>query len=279
MPTSRSIKPSVDNPIPVRRARFLLPLILSIVMAVLVVVVVALPASLLGDVLPPLLHAEDFSGSIWHGSAGKILVNSRPAGALEWHIHPWPLCTLTLSADVHWVNIGFVADGRVDIDRHGALARRVQGGGPIEDLYDLGMAGGWRGESHFEFSTLRVAFVRKANDLGTTILAAVGTVRVTGLAAQQIAGGADLGGYALTLADGAITPDTNATAQLSDTGGPLEVHAVIHYAAQDRLATLTGTVKERADAAPALRDQLNNIAQLQTRDAAGRIPVDLEFTL
>jgi hypothetical protein len=42
---------------------------------------------------------------------------------------------------------------------------------------------------------------------------------------------------------------------------------------------LSGTVKERSDAPPALRSQLANLTQLHPRDDQGRIPVELEFTL
>jgi len=42
---------------------------------------------------------------------------------------------------------------------------------------------------------------------------------------------------------------------------------------------LSGTLKERPDAPPALRSQLENLSQLQCARCAGRIPVDLEFTL
>ncbi len=81
MPPSRSPSRNV-KPAPDRRDPW--PMILIGLAAVLAVVVAALPASLVARFLPPWIHAEDFSGSIWHGSAGKISVDSRDAGALEW---------------------------------------------------------------------------------------------------------------------------------------------------------------------------------------------------
>jgi hypothetical protein len=45
-----------------------------------------------------------------------------------------------------------------------------------------------------------------------------------------------------------------------------------------RTGIFSGTVKERQDIPPALRSQLDNLAQLHARDAEGRLPVDLEFT-
>jgi hypothetical protein len=88
-----------------------------------------------------------------------------------------------------------------------------------------------------------------------------------------------LGSYDLVLAEGAIGADGNVTAQLVDTGGPLEVQALVHFSPNDLTGTLSGTVKERSGVPPALHSQLENFSQLRPRDAQGRIPVDVEFRL
>jgi hypothetical protein len=248
---------------------------LIIVLAVLGVALVALPASLLRYFLPDMVRADDFSGSLWHGSAGKISVNSRTAGALEWRIHPFSLLGLRLSADVHWVMVGFVADAAVIVDRHGLAAHDIHGGGPIDDLGVLGLATSWHGLSRLDFSGLELKF----DESGVTLRSAVGEFGVEGLASPQIAGGADLGGYQLHVASGAILPNGDATAELHDTGGPLQVQAVIHFSAKERTGLLSGTIKERAGATAALREQVKQLEQMHARDAAGRIPVELEFTL
>jgi hypothetical protein len=276
MPTSRSPKRSTKpEPLPAQRPRFIGPLIALVALAVVVVVIIALPASLVGRFLPASVHAEDFSGSLWHGSAGRLTVNSRNAGALEWRLHPWSLFTLGLSADVHWVLVGFVADAGVDVDRHGLTARNVQGGGPIEDLAPVGAPAGWRGLTNFKFSELKFKF----DDGPVTLLTAVGELEVSGLSSPQVADGTDLGGYVLKFANGLITPDSDATAELSDSGGPLQVQAVIRFTPAQHTGLLSGTVKERPSAPQALRDQLDQLAQLHARDDRGRLPVDLEFTL
>jgi hypothetical protein len=274
MPTSRSPKRSVKPPLPPQRSRFILPLILIVVVALLIVVVAVLPASMVRRVLPPSIHAEDFSGTVWHGSAGKITVDGRDAGAIEWRLHPWYLLSLTLSADAHWVLVGFVADASVAIDRHGLSAKNVTGGGPIEDLGTVGIAAGWHGLSHFKLSELELKFT----DASVDVQSAAGELDVSNLSSPKVAAGADLGAYALTVANGAVTPD-GATAQLTDTGGPLQVQAEIRISAKERSGLLSGTVKERPDASPALRAQLDQLAQLHARDSQGRLPVDLEVTL
>jgi hypothetical protein len=242
------------------------------VVAVLLVIVITLPASLLRRFLPPQLQAEQLSGSLWHGSAGKVLLNSRDVGGIEWHVHPWPLAMLTLSADVLWVKIGLVAQGRIEVDRHGATVHDVVGGGPIEDLGDLGIATTWRGTTQFKLSVLKVG-------VDGALEAAVGELRVADLVSPQIADGGNLGGYKLSLAEDAISPDAQLSAELTDTGGPLEVVATIHYSLRTHTGLLSGTLEERPEASAALRSQLQNITQMHAPDRDGRIPVDLEFTL
>jgi hypothetical protein len=185
------------------------------------------------------------------------------------------LLRLTVSADLHWVKVGFVADGSADVNREGFALHDVEGDGAVQDLADMGVAVGWRGMASFKFTQVKGVFAGGA----ATLVSAVGDVSVSKLAYPQIADGVDLGGYVLHVVDGAITPDADATAELSDTGGPLEVHATIRFTAKDHTGTLSGTVKERAGAPPALLAQVDNLTLLHPRDGQGRVPVELEFTL
>ena len=265
MPASRSPRRGAE---PAAPSRSHWPLVLIGVAAVAAAIVAALPASIAARFLPPMVVAEDFSGSLWHGSAGRITVNGRDAGALEWRLHPVALLGMALSADLHWVKVGFVIDAAVKIDRQGFTAHDIKGGGPIEDLRGLGVAAGWHGSADVHLDALQGTF--------TQPLAAVGDIRVSNLAAAQVADGVDLGGYDLQFTQ-APAADGTLSAQLADTGGPLEVQAAIHYSAKEQTATLSGTVRERPDASPALVSQLQNLSQLRGRDREGRIPVDLEF--
>ncbi len=278
MPISRSpkrgTKPAAVSP--PSRPRYVRPFIWIVVSAVLAVIVIALPASIIKRYLPANLGAEDFSGTVWHGSAGTVTANARNVGAVEWRIHPGALLRLTLSADVHWVKGGVVADGMAEVSPHTLALHDVQGGGPIEDLSDLGIPAGWHGNSTFKVGVIEATLAPAG---AVTLVSAVGDVTVSNVASPQIADGADLGGYTLHVANGAITPNADATAELRDTGGPVEVAAIIHLSADGHTAMLSGTLKERPNAPAALHSQLENLAQLQRRDAQGRIPVELEFTL
>jgi hypothetical protein len=268
MPVSRS--PSRDaKPPPPSRSYW--PVVLIGLAVVLAVTVAALPASFVTHFLPATIRAEDFSGSFWHGSAGKISVNSRDAGALEWRLHPGDLFGMAVAADLHWVKVGFVVDAAVKIDRRGFTAQGVKGGGPIQDLQDLGVAAGWRGIAQINFAELK-------GDVAKPV-SAVGDLKVSNLTSAQVAQGADLGSYDLAFPEGAVGAHGTVAAQLTDTGGPLDLQAVIRYSPTEHTGLLTGTVKERPDAPAALRSQLENLSQLRPRDPQGRIPVDLEFSL
>jgi hypothetical protein len=238
------------------------------------VVIAVLPASLANKFLPPAVRAEDFSGTLWHGSADRISVAGRDAGALEWHLHPLALLKLGLDADLHWVKGSFVVDGAAKLNHSDFQASDLRGGGPIADLATFGLAPGWRGVAE-----IRIRHI--AADLSgpsPALRAAVGEIDVAELSSPQVAGGSDMGSYALTFDDASLSANGEARAVLVDKGGPLSLDASITLTPQARTGLLSGTVKERADAPPALRKELDNVAQLHARDAQGRIPVDLEFT-
>ena len=277
MPTSPSPRRATKGaaPTPVVRARPLWPRVALIgLVAVVAVVIAVLPASLANKFLPAGVQAEDFSGTLWHGSAGRITAGGRDAGALEWRLHPLALFKLHLDADLHWVKGGFIVDGTAVVGGGNLQASNLHGGGPIADLSSLGVAPGWRGIAQVEIR-------RIAADVSgpmPSLRAAVGEIDVSDVSSPQVAGGSDLGSYALTFDDASLSSNGDARAALVDKGGPLSLDASITLAPQSRTGMLSGTVKERADAPPALHKELDNVAQLHARDAQGRIPIDLEFT-
>lgn len=250
------------------------PIALIAVLASLAVIIVAAPASLAGRFLPPGLKAEDFSGTLWHGSAGRITANGRDAGALEWRLRPAALLKLRLDADLHWVKGGFILDSSADVGRNDVVASEIRGGGPIADLKDFGVASGWHGMANINVAKL-------AADLspsGATLRSAVGEIDVSDVSSPQVAGGGNLGNYALTFDATELSANGDAAASLVDRGGPLNLNASLTLAMKTRTGLLSGTVKERDDASPALRRELDSIARLRPRDAQGRIPIELEFT-
>jgi hypothetical protein len=265
-PKPRNAAPPPPQP---RKARWW-PLLLLAAVLLAAAVVFVIPAAAISYFLPAQVHAEDFSGSLVHGAAGKLSINSRDAGAVEWRLHPLSLLRLAIVADIHWVKVGFLIDGTVDLDREGVAFHDVTGGGPIENLRDMGLAAGWRGTANLRFAEVRSDFQK--------LESAVGKIEAINLSAADIGEGADLGGFVLQLASGAVAADGTITAELNDTGGPVEVQAQIRLSPATRTGMFSGTLRERPEASPALRKQLGTLAQLRPRDASGRLPVELEFT-
>ncbi len=270
MPASRSRKPStkaVPGPAP-RRSYGLVILIVAI--AALAIFISAVPAGFIRHFLPPTVQADDLSGSVWHGAAGKFTVAGRDAGAVEWRIYPASLLRLALKVDLHWVHRGFGAVATAAIDRGSVTLSGVRGGGPIEDLQEFGVARGWRGTADIAIEELSTDYAR--------ILSARGDVKVTGLSAARLAAGAELGSYVLHLGDSAVGANGRITGQISDAGGPLQVQGTITVSPLEHTGMLSATIRERAELAPDLRKEIADLAQLRGRDTDGRIPVDLEFT-
>jgi hypothetical protein len=266
MPASRSANRDIKYTRPARRW----PLILLGLILVSGAGIFVLPASFAARFLPAQVHAEDFSGNLLHGAAGKLTVNARDAGAIEWQVHPLALLRLSIVADIHWVKVGFLIDGTAEIGPGSFTAHDIKGGGPIANLQTLGFADGWNGNASLTFTTIKGTF-RKLE-------AAVGKIDVANITSAGIAAGSDLGSYELQLGPESIAADGSISAVLKDTGGPVEAQAQIRFSPASRIGTLSGTLKERAEASPALRSQLSNLSQLRPRDASGRFPVELEFT-
>ena len=216
MPTSPSPRRGAKAQQPAARPaepRSLWPRLALIgVAAVVAIVVCVLPASMITRFLPPSVRAEDFSGSIWHGSADRITANGRPAGALEWHVHPLALATLHLVADLHWVKGGFVLDGSADLAHGHVAASGISGGGPVQDLRDFGLGAGWRGSVGVRIAELAVDL----SATGAALTSAIGDITVSDVSSVQVASGANLGGYDLHFNDPAAGADMSAS--LSDTG-------------------------------------------------------------
>ena len=236
---------------------------------VLVIVVVALPASLVTRALPPGVTASDFSGGLWHGAAGRLVAGGRDAGAIEWQLHPGDLPHLLLGFDATWAKGAFSLTGSGSLSLHGVTVTAVHGGGALEDIAPLTGMRGWRG-------TATVALDRLEADF-TQLRTVSGDIRVSDLHSATIGADDDLGAYSLHFDPGATGPDGVIDGQLRDDSGPLEVGATVQLNPGSHLGTLRGTVRERSQASGALRRSIEQLAQLSPRDAAGRVPLDVEF--
>lgn len=265
MPASPSRKPSTEAP-----RRSLAWPVAIVVLTVLGFVVAFLPASLTQRFLPPDVQAGDASGTIWHGSFARISARGHDFGAVEWRLHPLSLLGGKLGATVRWVKQDFVLDAEVEVASNAVAARQVHGAGSLESLADLGFTHGWSGAGKVDIDSFALKDKK--------ITAASGTVSMSGLKSAQFES-ADLGGFEMSFPDDALQPDGTATAQVRDTGGPLQLQGTVSLAPAQGIATFTGAIQERGDLPASLRQQLENLIQMRGRDPQGRIPLDIEFSL
>lgn len=262
MPASPSIRKN-------SRRSYALPAAIGAI-ALLFVLLLALPASLAGRLLPASVSASDYSGSFWHGAAGRLSVAGKDCGAIEWQLHPAALLHLKLGLDVHWVKADFAlaANGRLGLG--GFEADAVSGGGPLQDLETLTGLSGWHATVAVAFDHVSAAFDR--------LLALHGEIALSDLRVATIGNDIDLGAYVIHFDPPPPDLEGALAGQIRDTAGPLEVQAELTLTPQQHLSTLTGTARERASAPPALRAALQDLSQLRPRDAQGRIPLDIEFS-
>ncbi len=270
MPASRSRSPSARTQALSERQPAFWPLILIGAIAALAVLTFALPASVAARFLPRTVKADQLSGSIWHGVAGIITVDGRGVGGVEWTLHPAGLLRMALDIDLHWVNDGLSVHANAQIRRSGLLATGIRGGALLQDLHAFGVPPGWRGTAAVALSSLTSDFTR--------ITSLTGDVRIANLASPQVADGSNLGGYALHFPQAAVNEGDVITAQAQDTGGPIQLQAIVTVAPKERRGTISGTVLARSGAAPALAAAVDDLAQLRGRDQLGRVPLDLEFS-
>lgn len=240
------------------------------VAALLVVAVAVMPASLVRHWLPPVVQASDFSGGLWHGAAGHLVVSGKDGGAVEWRLHPAELLRLRLGADLTWAKGSFSLHGDVMLAAGRLTATAVRGGGAIEDIATLTGMADWRGTSAVRIDRL------EAGPGGLESLA--GEVTVSDLRSPRFSDGEDLGGYRLRIAP---PPDGHGaiTGQVVDTGdGPLQVTGNLTADPSQRAGTLTSLVQARPSAPGPLRQAIEQLAMMRPRDRAGNVPLDIEFS-
>ena len=245
---------------------------LLIPLAVLVataVVIVALPATIVRRFAPPTLRLEDLSGTLWHGTAQQIVLDGRAIGAVEWRLHPQGLLRGHADLDLHWVDRSLRSVATVDLTGTRILAHGVRGTGRIEDLASLGIAPGWRGEARWDLETVAVTDGRLA--------ALDGTIAVAQLASPAVAGGADLGAYRARIADAGGGAGAVLHATVVDAGGPLRLNARLSANLLARHGLVAGTLAARPDAAPAIAAAVEQLGAMRGRDAAGNVPITLDF--
>jgi general secretion pathway protein N len=241
--------------------------------AFLVFLVAFLPASLLLRALPPGVSLSQVSGTVWRGRAESVSVRVKSAGgfrrigSVSWRNRPWRLPFLELDYAVEIRP----ADGAVQLDVAAGtsgkvIIENVSGSFPLLAVDGLFAPAGWTGtvELGVQQLVLKSGFPRSA----------AGTIVVRDLAppAQR---GAAIGGFELTLGEGAVGSEV-ITGRLRDLGGgAMRVRGTIELK-PDRSYLVSGEVAPGPGASAALN---RNLSFLGPPDSMGRRPFTIEGTL
>ncbi len=172
--------------------------------------------------------------------------------------------------DLRWVKGDFALASHAHLGLQGIEADAISGGGALEDVAALTGLPGWHGTSTVAIAHLSAAYHQ--------LNALQGDISVADLRVANLGEDINLGAYSLHFNNPAAAAPGLIEGQIQDTAGPLEVHAVLTLTPRTRVSTLRGTVRERPAAPPALRQALEDLAQLRPRDAQNRIPLEIEFS-
>lgn len=228
------------------------------VVAFAVIVVARLPASWVVPAPPAAVSCATVDGSIWSGTCGGLVVQGSALGDLVWDIHALRLLTGKLSANIVLTRPTGSVRGDFDVGvGKSVTVRNVLADLPLDqDLMSL-MPVNLRtvhGTAHAD-----IAFAHVVKNIVTQLQ---GHIELHDLEDH----GRDvlpLGNYSLTFPGGSGDP----TGQLQDMGGPLAVQGTVRLTQDMPGFELQGYITPRADAAPAL---LNQLQYLGSPDAQGR---------
>jgi hypothetical protein len=241
--------------------------------AFLVFLVAFLPASLLLRVLPPDVSLSQVTGTVWRGRAESVAVRVKSAGgfrrigAVSWRNRPWRLLLLELDYAVELRP----ADGAVRLDVAAGTGgevfiENVSGSFPLIAVDGLFAPPGWTGTVDLEVPrlVLKSGFPRSA----------AGTIVVRDLASPAPRGAA-IGGFELTLGEGAVGSEVIA-GRLRDLGsGSMRVRGTIELR-PDRSYLMSGEVAPGPEASAAV---IRSLSFLGPPDSLGRRPFTIEGTL
>jgi len=228
------------------------------VVAFAVIVVARLPASWVVPAPPSAVSCATVDGSIWSGTCGGLIAQGSALGDLVWDIHALRLLTGKLSAHIVLTRPTGSVRGDFDVGINKSLtARNVLADLPLDqDVMSL-LPVNLRtvhGTAHAD-----ITFAHIVKNIVTQLQ---GHIELHDLEDH----GHDvlpLGNYSLTFPGGSGDP----TGQLQDMGGPLAVQGTVRLTQDMPGFELQGYITPRADAAPAL---LNQLQYLGSPDAQGR---------
>ena len=228
------------------------------VVAFVAIVIARLPATWVIPTSSPIASCGTVDGSIWNGTCAGLTTQGKSVGDLTWDVHALRLLTGKLSANLALTRPSGSIRGDFDVGLDKSLtARNVLADLPLDqDVMSL-LPRNLRtvhGNAHAD-----ITFAHVVKNIVTQLQ---GHIELHDLEDR----GQDvlpLGNYSLTFPGGSGDP----TGQLQDLGGPLAVQGTVRLTQDMPGFELQGYITPRADAAPAL---LNQLQYLGSPDAQGR---------
>ncbi len=228
------------------------------VVAFAIIVIARLPASWVVPAPPSVVSCAAIDGSIWSGTCTGLVVQGSALGDLVWDVHALRLLTGKLSTNIVLTRPTGSVRGDFDVGLDKSItARNLQADLPLDhDVMSLlppnlrTMHGSARAD---------IAFAHVAKNIVTQLQ---GHIELHDLEDRD-RDVLPLGSYSLTFPGGSGDP----TGQLQDLGGPLSVQGTVRLTQDKPGFDVQGYVTPRADAAPAL---VNQLQYLGSPDAQGR---------
>jgi general secretion pathway protein N len=222
------------------------------------IVIARLPASWVIPAPPAAVSCAAVDGSIWSGTCAGLTVQGSSIGDVVWSVHALRLLSGKLSANVALTRAGGSIRGDFDVGLDKSVtARNVHADLPLDqdvmsqlprDLRTL------RGTANAD-----IAFAHVAKNIITQLQGRIELHDLEDRDPDRL----PLGSYSLSFPGGTGEP----TGQLRDLGGPLAVEGTVRLTQDQPGFDLQSYITPRADAAPAL---VNQLRYLGSPDAQGR---------
>lgn len=204
--------------------------------AFLLALLIVLPASWVAAALPAGIQCGRWGGSIWRGQCRDLTLSNgekivMKLAQLSWKLHPAALLRLSLGADFRSSWPQGEAAGNVQVKSDGQIVvRGMSGRSQLDRRFFGALPEGWQG--YIDIRGFELDWGREhIGHLG-------GELVVSNLVDRR---GVPLGGYRIAFPASSTSPFNG---ELRDTGGPVEVSAVVQFTA-DQSWTLEGRMRAR----------------------------------
>lgn len=240
---------------------------IALILAAIIFVItllVRLPASVLVSRLPTDVACDDPSGTVWHGTCDQLRADGISVAGVTWTLHPVPLLSLTLSADLSSADPNAGGSAHIEVQRTGdANISALHFSMPLTPAMHLLPAAS---------SATLILALPSARIHAQHLAALQGSVTLLQLRSTNPT--AELGSYEMQFAPAVAGADM--VGQLRDLNGPLVVSGQLRLQPSGAFE-INGTVTTRPSASNDVSQALQML--LGPTDAQGQRPFSMAGTL